>query len=280
VPAASPSQRIEAALPEAREETAAASLDGQLYVIAGFDAAGRDSDSVFVYRDGWSRGPRLPIGLDHPAAAVVAGRLYVSGGFNAKQAMSRTYVLSGDRWETVAPLHHARGALALVSTGGHMYALGGNTAGGDVAIAEEYDPASNSWSDLPPMPRPRNHVAGFAYRGMACVAGGRSPNTARVDCFNPTARSWTTLPDLPHPTSGAGAAVIGDQVIVGGGEDFGGISTIISQLARFDGQAWQSDTMLVPRHGLHFAVIGGRIWACAGGTAPGLHATNTCTSIT
>ena len=274
---------METPLPEPREETAAASLDGQLYVLAGFDAAGRDTDSVFVYRGGWSRGPRLPVALDHPAAAVVSGRLFVAGGFNGGQATSKTYVLAGDHWESAASLRHARGALALVSTGGRLYAIGGNTSSGNVGIAEAYDPGSNSWNDLPPMPVPRNHVAGFPYRSMACVAGGRAPNTARVDCFDPATQTWKSLPDLPRPTSGAGAAVVGDQVIVAGGEELGGTNytsaNIINQLARFDGQTWRSESMLVPRHGLHLGVIADRVWACGGGTAPGLHAVTTCTSI-
>ncbi len=269
------SQRAEASLPEAREEHAAAALDGRLYVIAGFDSAGRDTDSVFVYGDAWTRGPRLPVALDHPSAAVLGGRIYVAGGFSAGSASTRTFLLVSSRWEVTASMHHARGALALVALDGRLYALGGNAGSTNVAVAEVYDPNANAWSDLPPLPNPRNHLAGFAYRGMACVAGGRSPNTARVDCFDPRSGSWTHLPDLPLPTSGAGAAVVSDQVIVAGGEG----SAIIDQLARYDGSEWHLDQMLVPRHGLQLAVLEGRAWACAGGTSPGLHATTVCTSI-
>jgi hypothetical protein len=74
-------QRAEPALPEPRQEVAAAASDTLgLWVVAGFDTAGRSTASVFRY-DGtrWSRERDLPVGLDHPAAAVLDGTVYVSG---------------------------------------------------------------------------------------------------------------------------------------------------------------------------------------------------------
>ncbi len=274
-PAAQPPQREEEALPEPREETASAALDDALYVIAGFDAAGRDTATVFVYRNGWSVGPRLPIALDHPSAATLAGRLYVAGGISSGAATRGVYRLTGDRWEAVASLRHARGALALVSLDGRLSALGGTADRGNVGPAEVYDPAANAWTDLPPLPNPRNHVARFTYQGMACVGGGRSPNTARVDCYDPAGRQWRRLPDLPRPTSGAGAAALDGEVVVAGGES----NVIIDQLARLQAGDWRLDTMLIPRHGIQLAAWMGRAWACGGGDAPGLHATTRCTSI-
>jgi YVTN family beta-propeller protein len=64
-------QRQELSLPQPREELASATLDGTLFVIAGFDATGRDTNTVFTYNGSWSLGPPLPEALDHPAAAVL-----------------------------------------------------------------------------------------------------------------------------------------------------------------------------------------------------------------
>src|SRR5207237_4964884 len=64
-------QRAEASLPEARQEVASTSTDLSLVVIGGFDAARRDSSSVFVYTAGWSRGPAFPVAVDHAAAATL-----------------------------------------------------------------------------------------------------------------------------------------------------------------------------------------------------------------
>ena len=128
---------------------------------------------------------------------------------------------------------------------------------------------------------PRNHVAGFAYSADVCAAGGRAPNTVRVDCFNLESLTWERLPDLPRPTSGAGAATLDDgRVIVMGGED-AQESRIVDQLARLPSSSqWTAtETMLVPRHGFQLAVFEGRAWACGGGSLAGLHPVATCTSV-
>lgn len=268
-------QREEKPLPEPREETAAATLNGKLFVLGGFDANGHDTDTVFVYENGWSYGPHLPMRLDHAAAAGTPSGLYVAGGFSGGRARSEVYRLSGNRWQRVASLHHARGALALVALSNHLYAVGGNSQDTQEEIPEVYDPIQDLWTELTPMPMPRNHLAGFAYSGMVCVAGGRPPNTARVDCLRPGTGMWTRLTDLPEATSGAGAAALDDQIVVAGGEG----ENIVDQLARFYGRAWHVEVMILPRHGFQLAVLAGRAWACGGGASPGLDPTDQCTSI-
>jgi len=288
-PSASPSpspsaplQRLEARLPVAVEETAAAATGQALYVIGGFDAAGNSLRSAYVFNGtAWKAGPRLPIGIDHASAATLDGRVYVAGGHSFGRDSARLFRLDGSAWTELAPMHHARGGHALIGDGGRLYVIGGNTVSGDVPAAEVYDPATNRWSDLPPLPLPRNHVSGFTFNGEVCVAGGRSPNTARVDCFNPQARTWGRLASLPQATSGAGAVMLGGgSVVVAGGED-AGESRLISQLVHLglDGKWSGVVSMLVPRHGFQLALFEGRAWACGGGAAPGLRPVATCTSI-
>jgi hypothetical protein len=269
-------QRQELSLPQPREELATAALDGTLYAIGGYDAGGRDTNTVFAYSGSWSLGPPLPQAVDHPAAAVLDGQLYVAGGFAGGVASASTYRFAKDHWERLASLHHARAALALISLGGHLYALGGrDSTMGSVAVPEVFDPATGSWSDLPAMPAPRHHEAGFTYQGMVCVAGGKFPYTNRIDCFDPASQLWRRLPDLPQPTSGAGAAIFGDELVIVGGEG----NSVVPWLFWLDGQTWQRQPMLLPRHGLQLAILGDRAWACGGGTVAGLHPTNLCTSI-
>jgi len=281
-PSPPPLQRLEKPLPAAVEETAAAATDTQLYVIGGFDAVGNSLRSVYVFNGtSWSSGPRLPIGLDHASAATFDGHVYVAGGHSFGRDSARVFRLDGARWTEVAAMRHPRGGHALIALAGRLYVIGGNTSLGQVPAAEVYDPATNRWSDLPPLPLPRNHVSGFAFQGKACVAGGRSPNTSRVDCFDPSSRAWIRLANLPNPTSGAGAATFeSGQVVVMGGED-AGESRIIAQRVHLnlDGTWGVPVAMLVPRHGFQLAVFEGRAWACGGGTVAGLHPVATCTSV-
>jgi N-acetylneuraminic acid mutarotase len=273
---------METPLPVPVEESAAAAAGGKLYVMGGFDAVGRSLSSVYVF-DGsaWSAGPSLPLGLDHASAATLDDRLYLSGGHSGGADSARVFRLDGGSWTELASMRHARGGHALVAAAGRLYAIGGNTAAANVPLAEVYDPQSGQWSDLPPLPAPRNHVAGFVYGPDVCAAGGRSPNTARVDCFNFENKMWVRLLDLPRPTSGSGAATLDDgRVIVMGGED-AQESAIVDQLARLPStnQWTAAETMLVPRHGFQLAVFEGRAWACGGGSSAGLDPVTTCTSV-
>ena len=273
-------QRDEPALPEPRQETAAAGDAQNLWVIGGYDSSSRSSTDVLRFDGAWHHEAALPLGLDHPSAATLGGALYVAGGFSGGPASRRVFRLSGPAasWQEVAPLSHPRGALALVPLGTRLYAIGGNDGRGEVAPAEEYDPQTNRWRDLPALPHPRNHVAGFASQGQACVAGGRSPNVELVTCWDPGANRWREGPRLPVPTSGAGGGVAGQEPVVAGGED-PGAGTLVTQLARLRGGAWQEGAMREPRHGLQLAAYRGRLWACGGGDRAGLHPVATCTSI-
>src|SRR5262245_51172676 len=174
--------------------------------MGGFNAAGASLNNVFVF-DGsrWSSGPRLPLPLDHASAATLDDRIYIAGGHSNGADSARLFRLDGTRWTELARMHYARGGHALIAAQGRLYAIGGNSAAGNVAPIEEYHPDTNSWLVLTSLPLPRNHVAGFAVSSAPCVAGGRSPNVSRVDCFDFGRRAWAPLPNLPAPTSGAGA---------------------------------------------------------------------------
>src|SRR5260370_17223740 len=96
-------QRQELSLPQPREELTAAALDGTLFVIAGFDTMGHDTNTVFTYNGSWSLGPPLPEALDHPAAAVLQGQLYVAGGFSAGRAPAPLFRFWPAPSDTVPP---------------------------------------------------------------------------------------------------------------------------------------------------------------------------------
>ena len=271
-------QQAEAALPEARQEVASAAAGPALFVVGGFDAGRRDSNSVFVYTGSWNRAPDLPVPVDHASATTLGGTLYVAGGNSAGRAQGSLFRLEEGGWTRLSPMRHPRGALALVAAVGRLFALGGLGPGGEVAAVEAYDPASNGWSDVTTLPQPRDHGAGFAISGMACLAGGRFPTTARVDCYDPAANAWSRLPDLPGPTSGAGATVLGSEIVVAGGEN-ATESTLVDRVFRLRAGSWSGEPMLIPRHGVQLAFFGGRAWACGGATAAGYQAATECTSI-
>lgn len=274
-------QQQEPSLPVPIEETAAAVSEGKLYVMGGFGASFASLSSVYVF-DGisWQSGPNMPLALDHPSAASLDGHAYVAGGHSNGRDSARLFRLDGDHWTELAPMHIARGGHALVADQGKLYAIGGNNVAVNVAQVEAYDPDANTWTVVGSLPVPRNHVSGFVIGAKACVAGGRSPTTARVDCLDVTTGAWSRLADLPRATSGGGAVTfLGGGVVMAGGQN-ASETAIVDQFVHFENGAWSAaQPMLVPRHGFELAVFNGRAWACGGGIAPGLHPVATCTSI-
>jgi len=262
-------QRTEASLPIPIQEAAAAAVGDRLYVVGGYDASRNSSDTVFVLRGSqWQRGPALPIHVNHPGAAAIGNDVYVAGGFTPNGATNRAFAL-----------RRARGALSLLAMGGRLYAIGGRNASAQIAVPEMFDPARGSWSDLPSMPAARNHLAGYLDGGLACVAGGRTPDTsAAIDCFDPQTASWLHRATLPTGTSGAAAVVMGGVTFVAGGEPAGETS-IVGVVQELRQGAWTSTAMVVPRHGTAYAIFRGRLWLCGGATAPGFHAVADCTSV-
>ncbi len=281
-PSPPPAQQMETSLPVPLEESGAAAAGGKLYVIGGFDAAGNSLRTVWAF-DGsaWTAGPRLPLGLDHTSAASLDGHVYVAGGHSFGRDSARFFRLDGSSWTELAPMRRPRGGHTLVAAASRLYVIGGNSSAGNVVTPEVYDPRSGSWSDLPAFPTPRNHVAGFVFGTSVCAAGGRSPTTARVDCFDVSSSTWVRLPDLPQPTSGAGATALEDgRAVILGGQN-AQETNIVDQFAQLsDPTTWTVvGSMVVPRHGFELALFEGRAWACGGGSSPGLHPVATCTSV-
>src|ERR1700716_1009866 len=136
-PTPAPVQRMEASLPTPIGEAAAAAAGGKLYVMGGFDPSGRSLATVYVF-DGstWQAGPGLPLPVDHPSAATLDGSVYLSGGHSFGRDSARLVRLDGAGWTELASMHYARGGHALVAAQGRLYAIGGNTTGGNVGPAE------------------------------------------------------------------------------------------------------------------------------------------------
>ncbi len=150
---------------------------------------------------------------------------------------------------------------------------GGSTPNGGVSGALEiYDPASDTWSKGPDLPRPLAAYALAVWNGKLYLFGGWDGGTYRRETliFDPAAGSWTEGPAMPGPRGFAGAAAVKDTVYVVGGTD--GRSDLADLLA-FDPRAdsakaspWQRKASLKqPRSGLGVAAAGNQVFALGGG---------------
>jgi N-acetylneuraminic acid mutarotase len=265
-----------ASMPAARQEIAAAALNGRIFVVGGFDTSGTPTSSVFVYdvqADRWSSAADLPLATDHPSAAVARGTLFVFGAGD-----NRTFVYNEatNSWRDVARSRFQHRNTAAVAVINDVIFIAGGT-GNDMAgnEAEAYDPVTDTWRVLAPMRVGRNHCAGGAIGGKFYVAGGRPGDAAAVDLevFDPATNAWSTLPNMPTGRSGIAAAVVNGVLYTFGGEGVG----IFDNVEAFNpatNQWSRLGPMRTPRHGIWAAAIGTTVYLPGGATSPGLAATN------
>ena len=154
--------------PSVRTEVAVALLAGKIYLIGGFTPKGvTDKVEAFDLATGtWQAQSPLPRPLHHTTASVVNDKLYVIGGFGSATwtPTNVTYMYDPDthHWTVKAPMPTERGALSAGVINGKIYAIGGalrkvfrlvNTGANEV-----YDPETDQWQTLAPVPTPRDHL--------------------------------------------------------------------------------------------------------------------------
>lgn len=119
------------ALPEPRSSTDAVVLDGQLYVVGGWQLAGQEKSGKW-----------------HETAWVL--------DLNNKPQAAQ--------WQPLPKPPFERRALALAAHEGRIYAIGGmGKTGGPTTRVDCYDPSSGNWSSGPPL-------AGEPMNGFGCAA--------------------------------------------------------------------------------------------------------------
>ena len=291
-----------APLPSNRTEVAVAELDGKIYVMGGYKYYGIvTSRAVDVYdpqTDRWEEKASLPGGRQHPAAAAVNGKLYFIGGFTpiwnwhtltkwednpARDVWE--YDPGQNRWRARAPMPTARGALAVGVIDGKIYAVGGKKdrkeqgegkQKGKMEILntlEVYDPVSDTWQTLPPMPTPRDHLTAAVLNGRLYVIGGRQGGIGSSmtvnEMYDPKKQRWITKAPMPSKRSGIAAAVFGRQIYIFGGEgkkETEYITFNATESYNPDTDQWTTHApMANARHGLGAAAFDGRIYVIAGG---------------
>ncbi len=265
-----------APMPSARQEISSAVLNGKIYVIAGFNSSGGDTNTVEVFdpqNNMWSSAAPIPIATNHNGAAVATGRLYAFGGTS-----NRTFVYNPqlNSWSDVAPMRFQHGNTPAVGViNEKIYVAGGTGPNMNQSEVEVYDPVTNVWTQLASMNIPRNHTAGGVINGKFYVVGGRgSANAANaLEVYDPNTNIWTPLAAMPTGRSGIGAGVVNGELYVFGGE----LPRLFSEVEVYNplNNTWQSlPPMPTPRHGLFGSIIGNAIYLPAGATQQGFGATN------
>ena len=129
----------------------------------------------------------------------------------------------------------AREHLTSSVVNGKLYFIGGRTNGmsHNVDANEVYDPTTDKWAILEPMPLKRGGLASAAVNGSIYVFGGEQPsgtfsNNEKYDTAN---KKWTMETPMPTARHGLTAASIGDRIyVIGGGPHPGGSAVNLNEI--------------------------------------------------
>jgi uncharacterized protein (TIGR03437 family) len=164
----------------------------------------------------WTDVAPLPTGLSLPNAAFIRGKIYVPGGIDPTgQRTNRHFVydIATNTWTTQAdvpaPTPASSYVLAADEARGIYYYTGGFIPTGRISAVRSFDPATNSWAELPPMGTARNLHRASLIAGKLYVAGGigNTGTLASAEVFDFSTRQWTPIAPMNRPRSAAASFV-------------------------------------------------------------------------
>ncbi|WP_437870443.1 Kelch repeat-containing protein [Sorangium sp. So ce363] len=233
-------------------------------------------------RSGWRElapiagGPRQ----EHCVVAL-NGKVYVIAGVGGdflNTGRIEVYDPRDDTWSEAAPLPVALNHPNIAAVNGKIYLLGGMigdfpwTAVSDVF---EYDPDTDAWTALEPMPEGTERgsaAVGVAGTKIYLAGGLRSLSPLFQDTvlafssYDVVTGAWEALPDLPEPRDHVGGAVVGSTFYVLGGRA-NGQGNVKDTVFAYDlsARAWSTRApMPTARGGVAAAVKGKKIYVIGG----------------
>ena len=242
-----------APFPEPAEELLGAASGGKLYVFAGLAPGWKPKALVYEYdpaTDKWTKKKAMALASHHVAITELNGKIYAFGGF-------------------VLP-------------------ASGPAAWQPVDNAFEYDPATDTWKALAPMPTKRGGAVAAAVNGKLYVFGGASmlqgskdtsihPTRAHrslttVEEYDPATNTWRARSDMPTPRNHLAVGAVNGKVYLLGGRIGGafisGGGNRLDLVEEYDPatDSWSPirARMPTPRSAVAYGVHGGRVYVAGG----------------
>ena len=126
-------------------------------------------------------------------------------------------------WRPITSPPFQRQYAAATTVDGEVIAIGGIGVRESSTTTKIYDPGTDSWTTGPGLPAALHHASAVTYKGEAVVIGGFVPGDELTSeqsdrVYALRGGSWERLPSLNHPRAAAAAAVVGDKIVVVGGQ--------------------------------------------------------------
>lgn len=234
-------------MPAYHHHVAITQIDGRIYMFGGY-AAPEKGQATWIpvanaweydpTKDTWRALPPLPTARGSANAVVVNGRIHVFGGAtlpkdpgpgfvhpnrNTSVPTHDVFDPATNTWTSRAPMITARNHAAAGVIDNRIYVAGGRAGSVfipnalNLDLVEVYDPATDRWSIVSPMPTARSAAAWGVHDGKLYVAGGEIRHRdiwgtyTTVEAFDPKSNSWTRLPPMPLPRHGLAGDFIGNR---------------------------------------------------------------------
>jgi N-acetylneuraminic acid mutarotase len=276
-------------MPTAVVGSAAAVLQGQIYVVGGYNnsAVVADTQVFNPATNAWSAGVPLPVPLENAAAAVVDGVLYVIGGDDSTGGSPPTnavwaYNPKTKKWHRRAGMPTARNVAAAVVANSNIYVIGGWDgvfSGNGLATVESYNPTTDRWTEEAPLAVGKWHPSagtfGTTVTGYTIVAPDGAAQccpsgfTGDNESYNVSTNEWTSLNADPTARGFACFGSIGSRLYVAGGNDTQGPALSVTESYRLSENTWRTPLAPIPQATIEpaSAVYKGRLYCFGGWTA-------------
>lgn len=242
-----------ARFPEPAQEIGGAAGDGKIYVFGGLAAGNNTAPKglVWVYdtaTDTWTKKKKMPLPAHHVAVTVYHGKAYVFGGGAQLQPGGPNWVPINNAWE--------------------------------------YDPATDTWKALAPMPTARGAAVAAEVGGKIYVIGGASvhPGAKIVglsattphrslgtnEMYDPATNTWESRSPMPTSRNHAAIGVVNGKIYVLGGR-LGSVfvnaspTDVVEEYdPATDSWGFAKARMPMPRSGTAYGSYEGKIYVAGG----------------
>ena len=243
-----------APFPEPNEEILGVPAGGKLYVLAGLVSAPIWTPIGLVYEydpatDHWTKKKPMALPAHHVALTEYHGKIYAFGGFVAPQSGPAAWIPINNSWE--------------------------------------YDPATDTWKALAPLPTKRGSPLATVVNDKIYVIGGATTPAGSSqtsidmmqaqDClgtveeYDPATNSWRERAPMPTPRNHAAVGVVNGKIyVIGGrvGAAFIALASDTSVVEEYDPATnkWGPPRARMPiaRSALAAGVYNGRIYVAGG----------------
>ena len=190
-----------------------ATLNGKIYAIGGESSSGTVNEMYNPAKNTWATKKSMSTPRCNFATAVFNNKIYCIGGLFPPSGVTEVYDPVTDTWETKQPMPTPRGALSASVVNDKIYVIGGvgpSRAGFPAPepynLNEVYDPATDSWTTMAPLPTAVAYSVSAVVDNKIYVFG----NGDAAQIYDPQTNTWSQSPSSSFSVSyGAVAATTG-----------------------------------------------------------------------